>query len=141
MDNEILNYLDAHFREINGKIDTISSTLTNACTTLAVHQEKISTIEDRCGHRAEDVKALRSLESKFNEHVMKNGFKETLSSMSDKDVKEDIKEVKKVIRPLIDIRSGWAVILAIISVIGVLTFVQIKFTAFAEQMQKLEKIK
>jgi hypothetical protein len=77
-----------------------------------------------------DMKCIREtvyqLKTDFDSHKIQNGY-----------AKKDIESLNKDIKPIRNIKAGWAVILAIIGIVGTLTFVQVKFTSIANKINSI----
>lgn len=77
-----------------------------------------------------DMKCIREtvyqLKSDFDSHKIQNGY-----------AKKDIESLNKDIKPIRNIKAGWTVIVAVIGIIGVLTFAQVKFTSIANKINSI----
>lgn len=114
------------FENINKNIEGMRSDLTTINTnisklfTQSMEQgTRLGELYKQHDERACYIDEFLALKKEFDEHKIYNGFSAAATE-------KHIDNLNKDVAPVRTIKAGWAILIAIVSVIGTLTFVQIK---------------
>lgn len=106
----LIEQLSRQMVAISTTINGMDAKLNTFCEKVVEHGQRIKAVEDKGSCIEEKLKQITKLEAEFNEHKLHNGY-----------TQEKINGMNQDLKPIRDIKSGVAILLAITIIISGIT--------------------
>lgn len=111
--------INRNIEGMRSDLNVMSTNISKLFTQSMQTETRLAELYKQHDERACYIDEFNALKKEFDEHKIYNGF-------STAQTEKHIDNLNKDVAPVRTIKAGWAILIAIIAIVGTLTFVQVK---------------